>query len=142
MNTNIITKELTLNTPSEGVTDEEWPDLRLQLHLGMKRHKKAIGFASVQFGELKRAFVIAKGEVLIFFKNPRYIKTSGDSYLHPEGCMSIPKKAFKVQRYPKVQIHDDINGTQTFEGFLAAVIQHEMAHLEGQTIKELGVTNG
>ena len=53
MNTKIITKESILNLPSEGVTDEEWPDLRLQLHLGMQRHKKAVGFASVQFGKLK-----------------------------------------------------------------------------------------
>ena len=141
MKTNIITKESTLNTPSESVTDEEWPGLRLQLHLGMQRHKNAVGFASVQFGKLKRAFVISKGEVLIFFKNPRYIKNSGDSYLHAEGCMSIPGKTFKVQRYPKIQIHDDVNGTQTFEGYLAAVVQHEMDHIEGQTIKELGVVN-
>lgn len=139
MKTSIVTKESILNLPSEGVTDDEWPSVRLQLHLGMQRHKNAVGFASVQFGTLKRAFVISKGEVLIFFKNPRYVNTSGDSYLHAEGCMSIPKKSFKLQRYPKVQIHDDINGTQTFEGFLAAVVQHEMDHLEGQTIKELGV---
>ena len=142
MNTKIITKESILNRPSEAITDAEWPSLRLRLHLGMQKHKKAVGFAAVQLGKNKRAFVISKGEVLIFFKNPRYVKTTGDSYLHIEGCMSIPGKAFKVQRYPKVHIHDDINGPQVFEGFLAAVIQHEMDHLEGQTIKELGVTNG
>ena len=142
MSTNIITKESILNTPSEGVTDEEWPSIRMKLHLGMQRHKKAVGFAAIQFGIAKRAFVIAKGDVLIFFKNPRYEKTTGDSYLHTEGCMSIPGKAYKVQRYPKIQIHDDMNGTQTFEGYLAAVVQHEMDHINGQTIKELGVTNG
>jgi peptide deformylase len=139
MKTSIVTKDSILNLPSEGVTDDEWPSIRLQLHLGMQKHKKAVGFASVQFGTLKRAFVMSKGEVLIFFKNPRYVKNTGDTYMHTEGCMSIPKKSFKVQRYPKVQIHDDINGSQIFEGFLAAVVQHEMDHLEGQTIKELGV---
>ena len=139
MSTNIVTKESILNTTSEGETDEEWPSIKMKLHLGMQRHKKAVGFAAIQFGIPKRAFVISAGTKYIYFKNPRYFKLKDKTYLHKEGCMSIPDKRYKVERYSRVQIHDDINGTQTFVGFTAAVIQHEMDHIDGITIKEKGL---
>jgi peptide deformylase len=131
----LITSKTLLHAESEGVTEDEWPALKIKLYLAMSNHKKAIGLAAIQIGIKKRAFVIAKNNVLIYFKNPRYVTVSGFVTKHTEGCMSIPKKSFSVDRYDTVKVHDDVNGTQTFNGYLAYVVQHELDHLDGITIE-------
>ena len=111
----------------------EWRSLKKSLHIAMIMRKDAIGIASNQLGMNYNAFVIRHKNKLMFFKNPS-IKCYGEKFTHEERCLSLSGE-YKVQRYTKVDITDDINGKQRFEGYMACVIQHEFDHINGILIK-------
>jgi peptide deformylase len=107
--------------------------------------KKAggVGLAAPQVNESIRMFVMKpkmfkKAEAII---NPtiEYIEEAGkkDS---SEGCLSIPGKTFKVERYKKINIayfnRDGEYVTEQASGFRAIVAQHEYDHLNGILISD------
>ncbi|WP_203258819.1 peptide deformylase [Hyunsoonleella ulvae] len=69
------------------------------------------------------------------FINATILKEEGDKWAFNEGCLSIPDVREDVFRQPKITIaYYDENfkeHTQTFEGLIARVIQHEYDHIEG-----------
>ncbi len=64
-------------------------------------------------------------------------KTKGTTKL--EGCLSLPNIWGEVKRNPTIKLqyqlitnnHELITKTDTFSGFIATIIQHEMDHLQG-----------
>ncbi|WP_104736278.1 peptide deformylase [Hanstruepera ponticola] len=69
------------------------------------------------------------------FINAQIIEETGDEWAFNEGCLSIPDVREDVFRKPKITIeYYDENfekHTETFEGLVARVIQHEYDHIEG-----------
>lgn len=69
------------------------------------------------------------------FINAKIINEEGDEWVFNEGCLSIPDVREDVFRQPKITIaYVDENfkpHTETFEGLIARVIQHEYDHIEG-----------
>lgn len=69
------------------------------------------------------------------FINAEIIEENGDLWKYNEGCLSIPKIHEDVTRHENITIrYQDENGqqhTETFNGLLARVIQHEYDHIEG-----------
>jgi peptide deformylase len=69
------------------------------------------------------------------FINAKITKEEGDEWAFNEGCLSIPDIREDVYRQPKITIdYVDENfkpHTETFEGLIARVIQHEYDHIEG-----------
>lgn len=69
------------------------------------------------------------------FINAKITKEEGDEWAFNEGCLSIPDVREDVFRQPKITIeYVDENfesHTETFEGLIARVIQHEYDHIEG-----------
>jgi peptide deformylase len=69
------------------------------------------------------------------FINARILKEEGDEWAFNEGCLSIPDINEDVFRKPKVTIeYYDENfkkHTDTFEGIVARIVQHEYDHIEG-----------
>ncbi|NJB37539.1 peptide deformylase [Croceivirga sp. JEA036] len=69
------------------------------------------------------------------FINAEILEETGEEWAFNEGCLSIPDIREDVQRKPKVTIkYMDENfkeHTETFDGLLARVIQHEYDHIEG-----------
>lgn len=69
------------------------------------------------------------------FINPRVISESGEEWGFKEGCLSIPNIRENVDRQAKIELeyydHEFIKHTETFDGMIARVIQHEYDHLEG-----------
>ncbi len=69
------------------------------------------------------------------FINARIIEETGDEWAFNEGCLSIPNVREDVFRPETVTIsfQDEKfeNHTQTFNGLVARVIQHEYDHIEG-----------
>lgn len=104
-----------------------------------------VGLAAPQIGESIRLFVIdaspmAEEEpglegVKKAFINPKILKEEGDVWPFTEGCLSVPKIREEVQRQEKVTIeYYDENfekHTDTYDGILARIVQHEYDHLEG-----------
>lgn len=69
------------------------------------------------------------------FINAEIIEEEGEAWSFNEGCLSIPDVREDVSRKPKITIkYQDENfetHTETFDGLIARVIQHEYDHIEG-----------
>ena len=87
-------------------------------------------------GVNKRIIIFDKeGSYMVMF-NPEIIKKSGP-YQAEEGCLSLPG-ARKAKRWEsiKVRYQNERFQTrfQTFTGWTAQIIQHEIDHCEGRLI--------
>ena len=69
------------------------------------------------------------------FINARVLEETGEEWKFSEGCLSIPKIREDVLRKPELTIeYFDENfkkHTETYDGVIARVIQHEYDHIEG-----------
>lgn len=74
------------------------------------------------------------GEIKVYI-NPHLSSPSPETWLAPEGCLSIPTLRFIVERPKEITIdYTSIEGKQIQErltGWEAKVIQHEYDHIEG-----------
>ena len=106
---------------------------------------EGIGLAAPQIGKTERVFVIDGNQAsddepaMVNFKkafiNAHIIEKSGEMAPMQEGCLSIPNLKEEVKRESHIRItyydqdwefHDE-----TYDGYLARVIQHEYDHLDG-----------
>jgi peptide deformylase len=111
----------------------------------------ALGIAAPQMGKLSRVLVISALEPIspenkmgdkrkaIIFVNPEIKETSGVKVKSQEACLSIPGVFVNLScRYTEVLVHaTDEYGkefTMKLDGQNAISVQHEIAHLDGQTI--------
>lgn len=111
-----------------------------------------VGLAAPQIGLPIRLFVVdtepfaddeeltkEEQEAIKSFKqvfiNPEILEETGDEWAFNEGCLSIPDVREDVFRKPTITIKfQDENfqtHTQTYNGLIARVIQHEYDHIEG-----------
>lgn len=98
------------------------------------------GLAASQVGSMERIFVMDAGwkegrsDPLVCI-NPMLQEVSEDRAEREEGCLSIPGVLATVNRPAQVQmVWTALNGArvvQSFEGFAAACVQHELDHLDG-----------
>ena len=69
------------------------------------------------------------------FINPIIIDEKGDEWSFEEGCLSIPniREGVLRQKQITIQYHDENfnKHTDSFDGLLARVIQHEYDHIQG-----------
>jgi len=155
------TKEFTeyLKTPilKTEITQQEADELRKQLEEGIEKYP-GIGISATQLGIKKRACLIKFGEgentTELFLLNPFIKDRSKDGFLFMEGCLSIPStltKPIRTIRASKVIIDTDNLGELTFEinpegdkanesvskeTMMTVIVQHEIDHLDGITIKD------
>jgi peptide deformylase len=113
---------------------------------------RGIGLAAPQIGEAIRLFIVdatpfeddeelteAEQAYVSTFKkvfiNAKILKEEGDEWAFNEGCLSIPDINEDVFRQPKITMEyydeDFKQQTETFEGIVARIIQHEYDHIEG-----------
>jgi peptide deformylase len=98
------------------------------------------GLAAPQVGVLVRLFVMDCGwkdgaRTPRVFLNPRILERSGAVAPGEEGCLSIPGVLVEVTRPARVtlawQTPEGGTGQETFDGFAARCVQHEIDHLDG-----------
>jgi len=69
------------------------------------------------------------------FINTKIIEETGVEWSFNEGCLSIPNVREEVLRKPVIKVEyldENFNmHTETFDGLIARVIQHEYDHIEG-----------
>ncbi len=96
-----------------------------------------IGIAAPQAGEAKRVMLADVDYRTQEFINPRITARSGYR-LSLEGCLSIPLLLLPKLRNSRIEMeYQDRHGTPhagTFTGHDAAVLQHELDHLDGRLI--------
>jgi peptide deformylase len=136
-----------LTKPSQPIT--RFDTKLLQLIEEMKRTLKAtknpkgVGLAAPQIGEGYRIFITRphdRDQIRVFI-NPEIKESKGATDGVPErdnkleGCLSIPNIWGKVARAKSIVLtYQDEKGdthTETFNGFIATIIQHETDHING-----------
>ena len=135
------------------LTASEADELRTQLEEGMLLYP-GLGISAPQLGIKKRACYIKFGEEDLFLVNPIIISKSQEGFLFFEGCLSIPStltKPIRTIRASKVIVQTDNLGELTFEinpegdkanesvskeTMMTVIVQHEIDHLDGFTIKD------
>lgn len=117
-----------------------------------------VGLAAPQVGKAIRLFVVdthpfvddedddddneftpeEKKELKAFkktFINARILDEEGTEWKFKEGCLSIPKIREEVERKPNIIIEyldeNFVKHTESYNGLIARVIQHEYDHIEG-----------
>ena len=113
-----------------------------------------LGISATQLGIKKRACLIKFGDEELFLVNPQIIERSKDGFIFAEACLSIPssfRKPVTTIRANMVKIQTDNLGELTFEinpeedknvggvsvdTMKTVVVQHEIDHLDGLTIKD------
>ena len=92
-----------------------------------------VGMAANMIGVHKRILVFSAGPAIITMVNPHIVRKSGP-YEAEEGCLSLLSTR-RTTRYQTIEVDFlDQNFTpkrQTFAGFTAQIIQHEMDHFDG-----------
>ena len=153
----LTTKEFMeyLKTPvlKSEITQQEADELRIQLEQGLTEYP-GLGISANQLGIKKRACLIKFGDEDLFLVNPIVKEKSKEGFLFYEGCLSIPSsitKPTRTIRTCKVVIDTDNLGELTFEinpegdkaneqvskeTMMTVIVQHEIDHLDGFTIKD------
>lgn len=98
------------------------------------------GLAGPQVGAMVRLFVMDTGwkegkpDPLVCI-NPMLMEVSEERASNSEGCLSIPGVSAEISRPAQVQmVWTGLNGArfvQSFSGFAAVCVQHELDHLDG-----------
>ena len=135
------------------LTASEADELRTQLEEGMLLYP-GLGISAPQLGIKKRACYIKFGEEELFLLNPVIIEKSKEGFLFYEGCLSMPRtltKPLRTIRATMVKVQTDNLGELTFEinpegdkqnesvskeTMMTVIVQHEIDHLDGLTIKD------
>jgi peptide deformylase len=102
-----------------------------------------VGLAAPQVGESLRLIVVEYGEEeeedtppkLYVVANPEITRTSQETLVGAEGCLSIPGVQGDVERFAAVTVKGlNRHGrpmTVKAKGWLARIFQHEIDHLDG-----------
>ncbi|WP_299632396.1 peptide deformylase [uncultured Roseobacter sp.] len=98
------------------------------------------GLAGPQVGAMSRIFVMDTDwkegtPAPLVFINPVIEARSAARATQTEGCLSIPGVSAEIERPAEITVAwTDLEGAhqvQTFTGFAAACVQHELDHLDG-----------
>lgn len=97
-----------------------------------------VGLAATQVGVLRRVFVFADDGEDRVLVNPVITKTSKETEVDDEGCLSLRDVLVPVERAQKVTVEGvDAKGEAVkleLEAPSARVVQHELDHLDGLLI--------
>lgn len=139
--------------PKTEINQQEADELRIQLTEALIKHP-GLGISATQIGIKKRACYIQFGDEELFLVNPVIKEKSKEGFLFYEGCLSIPRtleKPVRTIRACKIVIDTDNLGELTFEinaegdkqneqvskeTMMTVIVQHEIDHLDGFTIKD------
>ena len=107
------------------------------------RQAPGVGLAAPQVGESSRLIVVEYGEdendeippKLYVMANPEITRTSQETILGTEGCLSVPGIQGDVERLEAITVKGlNRHGrpmTVKAKGWLARIFQHEIDHLDG-----------
>jgi peptide deformylase len=98
--------------------------------------KNCVGMAANMIGIQKRIIVFSVGVAIVPMVNPVITKKI-KPYETEEGCLSL-SGVRKTTRFETIEVEyedkDFKKQKQTFHGWIAQIIQHEVDHLEGKII--------
>lgn len=114
-----------------------------QLKKILRKKEDVVALSAPAIGVKKRIFCVdyADNEIKTYI-NPVVMSASG-LHLSREACSSLPGKEYIRPRNSEIDLiyqkpTGEIN-TKKFKGVAACVIQHEIDHLEGITLEDIGL---
>lgn len=145
-----FTENLLVPVPKTEFTAKEIDELRETLE-NVMNERGGLGLSANQLGIRKRACIINVGDEPLFLVNPIITERDKEGFLFYEGCLSMPKTLempIRTIRSVKVKVQTDNLGELIFEinpegdkdsisdeTLRTVVVQHEIDHLDGITIK-------
>jgi len=129
----IVRDELFLGQKSEPATKADAAVIEDLIDTLKANAEHCVGMAANMIGVKKRIIVFSVGIGIVPMVNP-VIKKRLKPYETEEGCLSLTGVR-KTTRYETIEVeYEDQNfrkQKQTFHGWTAQIIQHEVDHLEG-----------
>ncbi len=126
-----------------GATDADRMEMEILLDfmwMTLEECPTGIGLAANQVGATKRVFIMNCNGVKQEFINPVITKESKNGILHEEQCLSCPGLTVKVLRKKQITVVAQDQNLKTikrkFRGLTAVVVQHEIDHLNGITLRD------
>ena len=129
----ICTEEAFLARKSEPAAPEDLP-IAADLLETLEHHKaRCVGMAANMIGVSRRIIAVNTGFLFLVMFNPEMTKGEG-AYEAEEGCLSLPGVR-KTRRYQTITVRYQDRTftwrTQTFTGYAAQAVQHEIDHCNG-----------
>ena len=129
----IMRDEMFLSQKSEAATKADLPVVQDLLDTLKANEERCVGLAANMIGKKRRIIVVNMGFMNVPMINPVIIKKS-DQYETEESCLSLTGSR-KTTRYQNIEVeYLDINfkkQKQSFSGWIAQIIQHEIDHCDG-----------
>ena len=123
-----------LQRKSVPATAADIPVARDLLDTLMANADHCVGMAANMIGVHKRIIVVSTSLMPLVMLNPRIISHGSESYTAEEGCLSLSGTR-TAQRWEEIEVTYQDTKMQTkqqsFSGFVAQIIQHEIDHCEG-----------
>ena len=120
-------------------------EIILDLKQTLRENPTGVGLAANQIGYDKRIFVINFNGDLRTFINPVISQVKGFT-LNRESCLSLPGKSFIRPRHNEIMViyQTPLGKTESRKivGLAAYVFQHELDHLDGLTLADIGLEVG
>ena len=117
----------------------------VELKHTLRESKNGVGLAAPQIGKKERIFVINFNGDIRAFINPIITRTKG-MCINREGCLSLPGKEYLIPRYNQIDVMYQTSlgksESRKLMGMAAYVFQHELDHLEGVCISDIGLEVG
>ncbi|NLR32311.1 peptide deformylase [Levilactobacillus tujiorum] len=130
---NVVHDPTQLNTKAQLATKLDAPVVTDLLDTLKANSENCVGMAANMIGINKRIIVVDMGIMPVAMINPTITKKAG-AFHTQEGCLSLTGER-STTRYQTIDV-DFLNQNfqrqhQTFTGFVAQIIQHEVDHCEG-----------
>ena len=119
--------------------------LEQELNISALHGAPGIGLAAPQIGVLKRVAIIripstGYKNLYVNLVNPEIVQKYDKAIFQNEGCLSFPGINKKTWRYQEIVVKNDIKPYLFIAtGLFAVCIQHEMDHLDGIILPDLGI---
>lgn len=132
----IMKNEFFLQQPSDPATPADLPVAHDLLDTLAAHTHECVGMAANMIGVRKRIIVFSDDGAARVMINPEIVKAQGP-YETEESCLSLagvrPTKRFRSIRVRYLDISLEEHA-ETFSGFTAQIIQHEIDHCNGVVI--------
>lgn len=132
----IMRNELVLQHPSQEATEADLSIAQDLLDTLSAHRHECVGMAANMIGELKRIIAFDNTGSYVVMLNPEIVSHAG-KYVAEEGCLSLAGTRHATRwRTIKVRYQDLSmkSHAETFTGFTAQIIQHEIDHCNGVLI--------
>lgn len=130
----IITDVLSLSRKALPAGREDLPTALDLLDTLQANAHRCVGMAANMIGVHKRIIAVDLGGSAISMLNPKIVKRSPETYQAEEGCLSLTGVR-TVVRCQSIDVEYLDLGfqkhRQTYSGFVAQIIQHELDHCDG-----------